>query len=337
MSRYPVIFRAFFARAKKWRVLASVTDIRPWPLSQPWQELQVESPPKLSRADVVFPARSNCRFPRLCLVATIIFPHTKWLSKTTDYRDTAASIICQLAFGFISHLLRIWEFVRWELRMEQEWGRKRSEYSQSGLLKQFSSFWWRFDVSCPEMFHVNGVKWAASPFFESFAIDEDQRLEVANLNMALKFIQVILSRCCNVVVNNHRVCSWILVLVDEASLFLWWMRETVVTRVCTRQQLGAVWTGLRHTTHRQWLWNEKAIPVLARRRSKILAAGMLQQDVSFHSFYWKHLCCRNSKSKFFSTNSLTHCLRFFYSISKFSGVQKKRGLTKKLLWSFFNN
>ena len=33
---------------------------------------------------------SNCRFPRPCLVAAIIFPHKKWLLKITDYRDTAA-------------------------------------------------------------------------------------------------------------------------------------------------------------------------------------------------------------------------------------------------------
>ena len=33
---------------------------------------------------------SKYRFPRPCLVAAIIFPHTKWLPKITDYRDTAA-------------------------------------------------------------------------------------------------------------------------------------------------------------------------------------------------------------------------------------------------------
>ena len=32
---------------------------------------------------------SKCRFPRSCLVAAIIFPHTKWLTKNTDYRNTA--------------------------------------------------------------------------------------------------------------------------------------------------------------------------------------------------------------------------------------------------------
>ena len=33
---------------------------------------------------------SNCRFPRPCRVAAIIFPHTKWLPKIIDYRDSAA-------------------------------------------------------------------------------------------------------------------------------------------------------------------------------------------------------------------------------------------------------
>ena len=35
---------------------------------------------------------SKYRFPRPYLVAAIIFPHTKWLPKITDYRDTAALI-----------------------------------------------------------------------------------------------------------------------------------------------------------------------------------------------------------------------------------------------------
>ena len=39
------------------------------------------SPANLSRAHVVF---------RGCLVIAIIFPHTKWLTIITDYRDTAA-------------------------------------------------------------------------------------------------------------------------------------------------------------------------------------------------------------------------------------------------------
>ena len=32
---------------------------------------------------------SKYRFPRPCLVAAVNFPHTKWLPKITDYRDTA--------------------------------------------------------------------------------------------------------------------------------------------------------------------------------------------------------------------------------------------------------
>ena len=48
----------------------------------------------VSRANsLTAPAESsNCRFPRPCLVAAIIFPHSKWLSKMTDYRDTAATL-----------------------------------------------------------------------------------------------------------------------------------------------------------------------------------------------------------------------------------------------------
>ena len=33
---------------------------------------------------------SNCRIPGHCLVAAIIFPHTKWPPKITGYRDTPA-------------------------------------------------------------------------------------------------------------------------------------------------------------------------------------------------------------------------------------------------------
>ena len=35
-------------------------------------------------------ARLAHEFPRSFLVAAIIFPHTKWLKKITDYRDTPA-------------------------------------------------------------------------------------------------------------------------------------------------------------------------------------------------------------------------------------------------------
>ena len=43
------------------------------------------------------------RFPRPSLVAAIIFPHTKWPPKITDYRDTAAlrfSSTCHCSFLF---------------------------------------------------------------------------------------------------------------------------------------------------------------------------------------------------------------------------------------------
>ena len=64
-------------------------------------------------------------------------------------------------------------------------------------------------------------------------------------------------------------------------------------RVCTRQS----------TRHGQWLCNEKAIAVLARRRSEILErCGKL---FSIHEFCWKHLCCLSSWSRYFSTDSLT--------------------------------
>ena len=46
----------------------------------------------------------KCRFPRPSLVAAI-FPHTKWLPKITDYRDTAALILnecCNSKIGCIN-------------------------------------------------------------------------------------------------------------------------------------------------------------------------------------------------------------------------------------------
>ena len=68
-------FLSSFARAKLAAACASVADIS-----------------SVSRANR-FTAQtesSKCRFPRLCLAAAIIFPHTKWLPKITDYHDTAA-------------------------------------------------------------------------------------------------------------------------------------------------------------------------------------------------------------------------------------------------------
>ena len=66
---------------------ASVADIRPWQLGQPREELH--HPRRVEQKS--FSSR-KCRFPWPSLVAAIIFPHTKWLPKITDYRDTAALI-----------------------------------------------------------------------------------------------------------------------------------------------------------------------------------------------------------------------------------------------------
>ena len=44
---------------------------------------------------------SKCRFPLSCLVAAITFPHTKWLKKITDHRDTAALKV----HGFFGNLI----------------------------------------------------------------------------------------------------------------------------------------------------------------------------------------------------------------------------------------
>ena len=83
-SQYSVIFCAFFARAKKWLLLAQVS----WTSAR--SAARTASPPQLGRANVIF--LEQLSFSRPCLVAAIIFPHTKWLPKITDYRDTAALI-----------------------------------------------------------------------------------------------------------------------------------------------------------------------------------------------------------------------------------------------------
>ena len=73
VSRYSVIFCALLREQKMAAACASVMDIS-----------------SVSRTNS-FTAQTElrkCRFPRLCLVAAIIFPHTKWLPKITDYRDT---------------------------------------------------------------------------------------------------------------------------------------------------------------------------------------------------------------------------------------------------------
>ena len=78
-------FCAFLPEEKMATAHASVADITPWQLGQPRAQLH---PP--SCVEKMSFSSSNCRFPRPCLVAAIIFSHTKWLPKITDYRDTAA-------------------------------------------------------------------------------------------------------------------------------------------------------------------------------------------------------------------------------------------------------
>ena len=70
--------------------------------------------------------------------------------------------------------------------------------------------------------------------------------------------------------------------VQRDLQYLCQMRGAVVNRVCTRQS----------TRQRQWLCNEKAFAVLARRRSEILER--CSKLFSFHWFCWKHLCCLSS-------------------------------------------
>ena len=80
VSRYTVIFCAFFVlfcASKQWRLLAQMSRTS-------------DHDSSVSRANN-FTAQaesSKYHFPRPCLVAAIIFPHTKWLPKITDYRDT---------------------------------------------------------------------------------------------------------------------------------------------------------------------------------------------------------------------------------------------------------
>ena len=52
----------------------------------------------------------NSRFPRPGLVAAVIFPHAKWLPKTTDDRDAAALRVSSI-FGYIFWLYFFDSFV----------------------------------------------------------------------------------------------------------------------------------------------------------------------------------------------------------------------------------
>ena len=96
VSRYSVIFCAFFAWGKMATAHASVADIRSWQLGQPREQLHHPS----WVAQMSFSSRKCC-FPRPSLVAAIIFPHAKWLPKITDYRDTAALITCLNGISFV--------------------------------------------------------------------------------------------------------------------------------------------------------------------------------------------------------------------------------------------
>ena len=72
-------FALFFCVSKQWWLLAQMSQTS-------------DHGSLVSRANnFTAQARSSkYRFLRPCLVAAIIFPHTKWLPKITDYRDTAA-------------------------------------------------------------------------------------------------------------------------------------------------------------------------------------------------------------------------------------------------------
>ena len=77
---------ALFCASKKWRLLAQVSRTSDHDmLDQPREELH-----RLRRVEQKSFSSRKCHFPRPSLVAAIIFPHTKWLPKITDYRDTAA-------------------------------------------------------------------------------------------------------------------------------------------------------------------------------------------------------------------------------------------------------
>ena len=86
VSRYSVIFCAFFLREEKWRLFTQVSRTSDHDSSVSGaNSFTAQTESRKCR----FP-RVNSRFPRPCLVAAIIFPHTKWLPKITAYRDTVA-------------------------------------------------------------------------------------------------------------------------------------------------------------------------------------------------------------------------------------------------------
>ena len=85
MSRYSVIFCAFFARVKNGNCSRKC---RGHQIMTARSAARTTSPPKLSRANVVFLQKMlfSAAFPS----GRHYFSHTKWLPKITDYRDAAA-------------------------------------------------------------------------------------------------------------------------------------------------------------------------------------------------------------------------------------------------------
>ena len=81
-------FFALFSHEQKMATAhASVADIRPWQLGKSHEQFHRPS----SAEQMAFTSSNpHCCFLRPCLVAAIIFPHTKWLPKITNYCDTAA-------------------------------------------------------------------------------------------------------------------------------------------------------------------------------------------------------------------------------------------------------
>ena len=97
VSRYPVIFCAFFAWGKNGDCLRKCRGHQT--MTAWWAARTASLPEKMSFSS------SNCRFPRPCLVAAIIFSHTKWLPKITDYRDTAALNLPFTVPAFSCHMV----------------------------------------------------------------------------------------------------------------------------------------------------------------------------------------------------------------------------------------
>ena len=79
VSRYSVIFAGFFLRARE-----------NGDCSRKCRRHQAMTARSAANSFAAQAESSKCCFLRSCLVAAIIFPHTKWLTKITDYRETAA-------------------------------------------------------------------------------------------------------------------------------------------------------------------------------------------------------------------------------------------------------